>query len=135
MTEAAAVTENGRISPEDLGIWSDAHMKALVPIVDFIHSQGTRAGIQLSHAGRKASTMAMWLDASTIGPALSTHVATTEKGNGWTDVVAPSAIPYLSGSYPQPRAMTIREIEDLKTAWGEAVVRADQAGQWFCDVQ
>ena len=60
MTEATAVTAEGRISPQDLGIWSDAHVEALARIVRFIHEQGSVAGIQLAHAGRKASTYRPW---------------------------------------------------------------------------
>lgn len=55
IVEASAVLPNGRISPEDLGIWSDAHAEAFRPIVKFIQAQGAKAGIQLAHAGRKAS--------------------------------------------------------------------------------
>ena len=57
MTEATSVLPNGVISPEDLGIWSDEHIEPFRRIVDFIHSQGALAGIQLAHAGRKASTL------------------------------------------------------------------------------
>ena len=59
-TEATAVTADGRISPDDLGIWSDAHVEPLEPIVRFVHGQGSAAGMQLAHAGRKASTSAPW---------------------------------------------------------------------------
>ena len=55
-TEATAVTADGRISPDDLGIWSDAHVEPLERIVRFVHGQGSAAGMQLAHAGRKAST-------------------------------------------------------------------------------
>lgn len=56
IVEATGVTPEGRISPKDLGLWNDAQRDALAPIVDFVHSQGAAAGIQLAHAGRKAST-------------------------------------------------------------------------------
>src|SRR6202789_2704877 len=59
-TEAAAVTPEGRISPQDLGIWNDAQADALVRTVSFIHAQGAAAGIQLAHAGRKASVRRPW---------------------------------------------------------------------------
>ena len=64
--EASAVLPNGRITPEDLGIWSSKHTEAFKPIVTFIQSQGAKAGMQLAHAGRKASTLAPWLDMSTM---------------------------------------------------------------------
>src|SRR6266481_4818144 len=60
MTEATAVVPEGRISPQDLGIWSDDHVPALRRIVSFIHEQGSVAGMQLAHAGRKASTRRPW---------------------------------------------------------------------------
>ena len=60
MTEAAAVTPEGRISPEDLGIWQDAHIGPLERIVRMVHTQGTACGIQIAHAGRKGSTHRPW---------------------------------------------------------------------------
>ncbi|KAM0751775.1 FMN-linked oxidoreductase [Meredithblackwellia eburnea MCA 4105] len=128
MTEAAGVLPNGRISPEDLGIWSDKHTEAFKPIVQFIQSQGAKAGIQLAHAGRKASTLAPWLDASTMSKNVSTAIAAEGEGNGWSDVWAPSAIPFKEEKYPDPIAMTEKDIEDLKAAWKRAVERADEAG-------
>jgi 2,4-dienoyl-CoA reductase-like NADH-dependent reductase (Old Yellow Enzyme family) len=61
MTEATAVTAEGRISPRDLGIWSDAHVEPLSRVVSFVHAQGSAVGIQLAHAGRKGSTKVPWL--------------------------------------------------------------------------
>src|SRR3984893_2385113 len=60
LTEATAVVPEGRISPQDLGIWSNGHIEALTRIVSFIHEQGSVAGMQLAHAGRKASTYRPW---------------------------------------------------------------------------
>src|SRR5574339_1313138 len=60
MAEATAVTPEGRISPDDLGLWSDAQAERLAPLAAFIHAQGAVAGIQLAHAGRKAGTAAPW---------------------------------------------------------------------------
>lgn len=91
-TEAAAVTPEGRISPQDLGIWNDEQASALARIVDFIDSQGAVAGIQLAHAGRKASTHRPWDSASGA-------IAETE--GGWARVDAPSAIPFAS-NFPFP---------------------------------
>src|SRR5437763_2680082 len=79
MVEATAVTRDGRISPADMGIWSDAHVEPLARIARFVEAQGAVAGIQLAHAGRKASTKAPWEGG---GPLL-----TPEQG-GWT-VVGP----------------------------------------------
>ena len=68
LTEASAVTPEGRITPNDLGIWKDQHITPLARIVDFLHSQGAAAGIQLAHAGRKASMGRPWEGERLIGP-------------------------------------------------------------------
>ncbi|HET6200220.1 MAG TPA: NADH:flavin oxidoreductase/NADH oxidase [Candidatus Acidoferrales bacterium] len=116
--EATAVTPEARISPEDLGIWSDLHAKALARIVRFIHEQGSLAGIQLAHAGRKASTYKTW--ATRHG-----EVPATE--GGWTDVVAPSAIKFQD-DYPQPREMSREEMSGVTKAFAAATRRALDAG-------
>src|ERR1700682_4537808 len=67
-TEATAVTAEGRISPDDLGIWRDAHLDQLERIVQFIHGQRTAAGIQIAHAGRKGSTAAPWRGGLSVSP-------------------------------------------------------------------
>src|ERR1041384_8202045 len=67
-TEATAVTEEGRISPQDLGIWADRHIDPLQRTVAFLHSQGSAAGIQLAHAGRKGSTLAPWFGDGAVPP-------------------------------------------------------------------
>src|SRR6201998_4675143 len=95
LTEATAVLPEGRISPEDLGIWSDKHIEMLSRIVSFIHKQGTIAGMQLAHAGRKASTRRPWEGSGAI----------TEAEGGWKKVVAPSALSFAE-SYPMPQALT-----------------------------
>src|SRR4026208_2038130 len=94
MTEATAVLPEGRISPQDLGIWSDVHAESLGRIVRFIHEQGSVAGMQLAHAGRKASTRRPWESAG----------AAPESEGGWKNVVAPSAIPFTE-NYPMPRGL------------------------------
>lgn len=129
MVEATGVLANGRISPECLGIWSDEHTAAFKPIVQFIQSQGAKAGIQLAHAGRKASTLAPWLDTSTMSANVKTHTATTGAANGWEDVWGPSSLPFAEG-YPTPVEMTLKDIETVKKAWGEAVERAEAAGEY-----
>lgn len=118
-TEATAVVPEGRITPEDAGIWSDEHAKAWKPIVDFAHSQGQKIGMQLAHAGRKASTIAPWLD----GPAL----AGTELGGWPDDVWGPSAIPFHS-TYAQPKALTKEGIKKVVNAFADAAKRAVETG-------
>ena len=116
MTEATGVTPEGRISPEDLGIWSDAHIEFLARIVRFIKSQGAVPGMQLAHAGRKGSTYRPW----------SGDGAIALKDGGWVPV-APSAVAY-SERYPMPRALLKEEIRSVVEAFGQAARRAMQAG-------
>jgi 2,4-dienoyl-CoA reductase-like NADH-dependent reductase (Old Yellow Enzyme family) len=117
--EATSVTAEGRITPEDVGIWKDEQIEPLRKIVEFAHSQNQMIMIQLGHAGRKASTVAPWLSAG--------DTATKELG-GWPgNVLAPSAIPY-SDQFPKPRAMTKDDICDFKAAYITAVKRALKAG-------
>jgi 2,4-dienoyl-CoA reductase-like NADH-dependent reductase (Old Yellow Enzyme family) len=69
MVEATAVTPEGRITPEDSGLWKDSQIEPLRKIVEFAHSQGQKIGIQLGHAGRKASTVAPWLSGGSVATA------------------------------------------------------------------
>src|ERR1700743_1776514 len=89
-TEATAVSAEGRISPGDLGIWSDAHAAALAPIAAFLQEPGAVPGVQLAHAGRKGSTAVPWQGGKKVAPS----------DGGWTPV-APSAIAF-SPTYPDP---------------------------------
>ena len=115
LTEATAVTPEGRISPEDLGLWSAAHADALRRIVAFAHDQGTLIGVQLAHAGRKASTYAPWRGRDSVTPA----------DGGWR-TVAPSALAF--GRYAEPRAMTRADIESTVVAFADAARRALDVG-------
>ncbi|GAO36113.1 oxidoreductase [Sulfuricella sp. T08] len=116
MVEASAIAPEGRISPYDLGLWSEHHAEALAPIARFIREQGAAPAIQLAHAGRKASTDAPWLSRSPLGP---------EQG-GW-QVVAPSAIPFAPGS-PLPRELAEAELSGIVTYFVDAASRALEAG-------
>jgi 2,4-dienoyl-CoA reductase-like NADH-dependent reductase (Old Yellow Enzyme family) len=121
IVEATAVTPNGRISPEDSGLWEDSQIAPLKLVADFIHSQGQKIGIQLAHAGRKASNLSLW-HLKTLG-----HVATAELG-GWPDNLwAPSAIAYDEG-HPTPKEMTVAQIEELIQSFADAAQRAVKAG-------
>ena len=117
-TEAAAVTPEGRITPQDLGFWKDEHLPAWKRIVNFLHGQGARVGIQLAHAGRKASMSRPWEGEE--------HVKPVSEG-GWTDVLAPSAIPF-SETYAKPTEVGAAGIKRLVKAFQEGAQRALKAG-------
>ncbi len=117
-TEASAVTPEGRISPQDLGFWKDDHIPGLKRVVDFLHSQGAHAGIQLAHAGRKASMSRPWDGEE--------RVKAVSEG-GWKEVFAPSAIPF-SEKYAQPAALDGGGIRRLVQAFQQAATRALKTG-------
>ena len=116
MVEASGVSPEGRISPHDMGIWSDAQRDAFRPIAQFIREQGAVPGIQLAHAGRKASTDAPWLGGGPLAP-----------GKGDWQPLAPSAIPFTL-AHALPRALTQAEIETVVRQFAEAGRRALAAG-------
>ena len=116
ITEAAAVLPEGRISPADLGIWSDAHVEFLSRITAFAHAQGSPMGIQLAHAGRKASTARPWEGGRQVKVA----------DGGWIPV-APSAVPFHHSEIaPQP--LDERGIADVVEAFAAAARRSLAAG-------
>ncbi|RDB27991.1 NADPH dehydrogenase afvA [Hypsizygus marmoreus] len=116
--EATAVVPEGRITPEDVGLWSDAHIEPIAKLVEFAHSQGQKIAIQLAHAGRKASTVAPWIEGDIL--------ASDEIG-GWTsNVWGPSDVAYQS--LAQPKALTKDGIKAVVKAFADAAVRAVQAG-------
>jgi 2,4-dienoyl-CoA reductase-like NADH-dependent reductase (Old Yellow Enzyme family) len=115
-TEATAIEERGRISLGDTGIYLDAHVESWRPIAKFIREQGAAPGMQLAHAGRKASVMVPWLGGKPLEP----------KDGAW-ETVAPSAIAFDAG-YPTPRALAIAEIGSLVKAFAKGAVRALEAG-------
>jgi 2,4-dienoyl-CoA reductase-like NADH-dependent reductase (Old Yellow Enzyme family) len=117
LTEATAVLPEGRISPQDLGIWSDEHIEPLARIVRFIHAQGSAAGVQLAHAGRKASTYRPW----------DGHGMVPEHRGGWRKVVAPSPLAFAD-DYPVPHALTNEGIQEVVASFANAARRANDAG-------
>ncbi|TDG37660.1 NADPH dehydrogenase NamA [Pedobacter changchengzhani] len=114
--EATAVTPEGRITYGDMGIWKDEHVDKLKQIVSFIHANGAVAGIQLAHAGRKASCELPWNGGEQI----------TEGENSWKPV-APSAIPFKTEQVI-PHELSIKEIQEVVTAFRDAARRAKDAG-------
>ncbi|OGM42168.1 NADH-dependent flavin oxidoreductase [Aspergillus bombycis] len=122
--EATAVVPEGRITPGCVGLWRDSQKAMLQQVVEFAHSQGQKIGIQLAHAGRKASTVAPWLGG----------VTATNAVGGWVEhVKAPSAIPFAEGDIV-PQAMTLEDIQELKDAWVAAVRRAVSVGVDFIEI-
>ena len=117
IAEATAVTAQGRISPHDLGLWRDEHVEMLSRITRFIREQGAAAGVQLAHAGRKASTDAPWRGGAPLSPA----------EGGWSPIVAPSAIPFGSRSQT-PEALDVAGIHGVVSAFRDAARRAHEAG-------
>lgn len=116
LAEATAVTPEGRISPADLGIWSDAHADALARIARFVRAQGAVAGIQIGHAGRKASTAPPWDGGGQIA---------ADRG-GWTPV-GPSPVAFRPDS-ATPRELTPVDINQIVEQFVAAARRALRAG-------
>ncbi|GAA3620047.1 NADH:flavin oxidoreductase/NADH oxidase [Marihabitans asiaticum] len=117
LTEAAAVAPEGRISPQDAGIWDDTQRDAWRRVVDFVRAQGAAIGIQLAHAGRKASTYRPF--------AGEPKGAVPADDGGWP-TLGPSSTPFEG--LPTPREMTAQDIEGVVAAFADAARRADQAG-------
>ncbi|WP_210651091.1 NADH:flavin oxidoreductase/NADH oxidase [Nocardioides sp. SYSU D00065] len=117
LTEATAVVPEGRISPEDTGLWNDEQQAAWTRIVDFVHAQGAAAGVQLAHAGRKASTYSGFTAARGGVP---------DADGGWQPV-GPSPVPF-EGLRPDPEPLDADGIARVVTAFGDAAERALAAG-------
>jgi 2,4-dienoyl-CoA reductase-like NADH-dependent reductase (Old Yellow Enzyme family) len=115
-TEASAVAPDGRINPHDLGIWHDAHVDGLARLARFVHAQGAACGVQLAHAGRKASTTRPWEGIVAVPP----------EAGGWQPV-GPTAAAF-SDAYPTPRALRIDELPSVVDAFRRAAQRAVRAG-------
>ena len=114
--EATAVEARGRISPNDLGLWTDAHIEPLVRITKFIRQYGAVPGIQIAHAGRKAGTARPWEGGNPL----------SDDAGGW-EIVAPSPVPFAEG-YRVPNELQLAEIQKIQTAFVKAAVRAECAG-------
>ncbi|MEP6800910.1 MAG: NADH:flavin oxidoreductase/NADH oxidase [Acidobacteriota bacterium] len=120
MVEATAVAPRGRISPQDMGIWSDAHVEPLARIARFVFAQGAAPGIQLAHAGRKASVTRPWEGDRPL----------TDDEGGWS-IVGPSPIPFKEG-WREPVAMTAEDIAEFLAHMQAATRRALAAGfRWI----
>ncbi|MCL7376835.1 NADH:flavin oxidoreductase/NADH oxidase [Streptomyces sp. 35G-GA-8] len=116
LVEATAVSPEGRISPADLGIWNDTQVEAFRRITRFLASQGTVAGIQIAHAGRKASTDRPWKGGGPVGP----------EAHGW-EPLAPSAVPFAEG-HLLPAELSVEQIKEIVGQFAAAARRAREAG-------
>jgi 2,4-dienoyl-CoA reductase-like NADH-dependent reductase (Old Yellow Enzyme family) len=116
IVEATSVSPAGRISPADSGMWEDKHAQAYKRITDFIKSQGSVPGIQLAHAGRKASTKVPWTGTGPLGA----H-------EGAWETLAPSAVPFAN-NYPAPKEMSEKDIMDVIDQFRAAARRSLAAG-------
>lgn len=123
MTEASAVLPEGRISSDDLGIWKDEHIEMLSRIFHFIEKQGAVAGVQLAHAGRKASTSAPWKGGGPL----------EEAQGGWQPIFAASALPFDEG-YQTPQELNGDGIGQVTRAFSEAARRCLEAGAKVIEV-
>ena len=117
IVEATAVTPEGRITPQDLGLWKDEQIEPLARITRFLHSQGSYAGIQLAHAGRKASMSQPWVPEGLVPP----------QEGGWSDIYAPSATAF-DRHYGTQQALTPQGIDRIVNAFAQSAVRALEAG-------
>jgi len=117
LLEATAVVPEGRISPHDLGLWSDEQIEPLARVVRVIEEHGSVPGVQLAHAGRKASVRRPWDGEGTVPPS----------AGGWARVVAPSALPFADG-HLMPHALDEAEMSAVVMAFAESAWRAHAAG-------
>ncbi|KAN0100298.1 hypothetical protein V8E55_000282 [Tylopilus felleus] len=132
--EATAVVPEGRISPEDMGIWADSHIEPLKRIVNFAHAQRSAIGIQLAHTGRKASTYAPWVHSNAAGTHRTDNYVAQKEENGWPDdVYGPSAVPF-SDSHAHPKPMSESDITRVEDAFVAAVDRCKKVGFDFIEV-
>ncbi|ADO69729.1 NADH:flavin oxidoreductase/NADH oxidase [Stigmatella aurantiaca] len=116
IVEATAVVPEGRISPQDLGLWKDEHIAPLARLARFVSEQGSVPGIQIAHAGRKASTAVPWKGDGAVSPS----------AGGWKPV-GPTAEPF-SDTYPVPQALDKAGIDRVLRAFADTAVRAHTAG-------
>jgi 2,4-dienoyl-CoA reductase-like NADH-dependent reductase (Old Yellow Enzyme family) len=148
--EATAVVPEGRISPEDAGLWTDSQIAPLKRVVDFAHTQAAQVGIQLAHAGRKASTLAPWAEKSADRMRRADTSTAFSNENGWPDngkvvsvqrdeigdvdrlavvrvVYGPVNVPWSKG-YPTPKEMTQDDLQYVEDAFVAATKRSASAG-------
>ncbi|WVQ82154.1 hypothetical protein IAT38_004282 [Cryptococcus sp. DSM 104549] len=135
MVEATAVLPEARLSPEDVGIWKDSHIQGLKRIVDYVHANKGVIGIQLGHAGRKASMPAPWNLRLGAEKGHKGGSVTSEEHGGWPNkVYGPSPISFNEGEYPNPIEASIEYLESVKQAYSDAVDRCTAIGFDFIEI-
>lgn len=131
--EATSPVPEGRISPQDAGLWADSQIAPLQRIVKFAHAHGTLIGVQLGHAGRKASTLSPWLHSDPAHTRVASSWVAPKEDGGWPDeVYGPSDIPFAP-DYPTPKAMDEAHMQYVEDAWLKAVERCKTIGFDFIE--
>jgi 2,4-dienoyl-CoA reductase-like NADH-dependent reductase (Old Yellow Enzyme family) len=123
ITEATAVLPEGRISPDDLGLWKDDQIEGLRRTLRFVEEAGAVPGVQLAHAGRKASASAPWKGSVPLSP----------EDGGWRPIVGPSPIPFREG-HPVPEPLDTAGIDRIVRAFADAARRAHRAGARLLEI-
>ncbi|KAI5114809.1 hypothetical protein M0805_002240, partial [Coniferiporia weirii] len=132
--EATAVVPEGRISPEDAGLWTDSQIAPLERIVKFSHAQGTKIGIQLAHAGRKASTYAPWVHSDVARSWRAPSYVAQKNEGGWDGKLdGPSEIPF-SDEFPNPTPLTEEGLKKIEDGFVEAIQRCKTIGFDFIEL-
>ncbi|KAI9014583.1 hypothetical protein CLU79DRAFT_707756 [Phycomyces nitens] len=124
IVEASAVEPQGRITPDDSGIWDDDHIEPLKRVFDLMKSQGTVPGIQIAHAGRKAS----------ISPPYIGDYLVPEEDGGWPNDIRSSCELKFADHYGTPKGLTKEGIKEMVQKWADAAVRADKAGAQVLEI-
>lgn len=135
MVEATAVVPEGRISPEDSGLWEDAQIPGFKRIVDYVHGLGGKIGIQLAHAGRKASTSTPWIYGEAVAKGYKGGEVILPENGGWPETVTgPSEVNFSPGFFPDPVAASVEYIDSVKKAYVAAAGRAKKAGFDYVEI-
>ncbi|WWD17313.1 hypothetical protein CI109_101753 [Kwoniella shandongensis] len=135
MVEATAVVPEGRITPQDTGLWEDAQIESYKRVVDYVHALKGVIGIQLAHAGRKASTATPWDSRQALEGGWQGSTVVSEENGGWpNNVVGPSPISFLEGKYADPVEASGEYIQNLKKAFAAATERCKTIGFDFIEI-
>ncbi|KAK1922505.1 hypothetical protein DB88DRAFT_357229 [Papiliotrema laurentii] len=135
MLEATAVVPEGRVSPTDAGIWKDSHIAPLKRLVDYTHAHHSTIGLQLAHAGRKASILAPWVQRMATQEGWSGSFVPSPALGGFSDkIVAPSAIAFDTEKFPTPAEASIEYLENLRQAYVDAALRCKAAGFDYVEI-